>query len=95
MDEWIEDVYLTETYDTVLHTINIEEIIGIIDPIHKNIQHTCLQKTQIWKMLLDTIKTKALTLITHRQRRGLINIFRTAHRWLFGTMNDNDRQEIK
>lgn len=44
---------------------------------------------------LNTIKSKAQTLIPHRQRRGLVNFFDTSQKWLFTSINDNDWLEIE
>lgn len=40
-------------------------------------------------------KIKTITFSTHkRNKRGLINGVGTLYKWLFGTMDDIDRQEI-
>ena len=44
---------------------------------------------------IKTIKHKIETIIPHRHKRGLVYFRGTVFKWIFGTMNDNDRDEIE
>lgn len=43
---------------------------------------------------IDTIERKTEILKVHRQKRGLMNIVGKAGKWLFGTMDQEDKEEI-
>lgn len=44
---------------------------------------------------IETIRNQIATLIPHRNRRGLINAGGSMLKWVFGTMDDLDRDEIE
>lgn len=46
------------------------------------------------KNKIENIKRKAGILTAHREKTGLINIVGKTCKWLFGTMDDEDNQQI-
>lgn len=82
---------------TILHIINTNEIQETINAIDDNAKILLLNLDPIIKKELEAIRAK-LSIIQpkgpHRARRGLANIIGSAQKWLFGTMDDEDRQTI-
>lgn len=84
-------------YDTVLHIINLQEIKNIIDQLEQNIITLRLDttKTTILHFEIKKLRSKLRTLIPHRHRRGVLNIIGTIQKWLYGTMDNEDRENIE
>jgi len=92
----LDEVKLTKTFNTILHVFNPNEISKILDNIEINIKEAELQEKALpLQQQIQTIRNKIQTLIPHRQRRGLFNFVGTMHKWLFGTMDDTDKQDIE
>lgn len=92
----LDKVNIIKSYDTILHLINPREITSIIDNLETNIRESDLQKENITlQYQIESIRNKVKTLIPHRQRRGLFNFIGTTFKWLYGSMDDNDRQDIE
>ncbi|XP_017478687.1 PREDICTED: uncharacterized protein LOC108368353 [Rhagoletis zephyria] len=83
--------------DIVLHLINIKEIESVVNEMTDNI---ILMKTNnkdiLHAELLET-RNKLMTLVPNpkRKARGLENAIGSVSKWMFGTMDDNDRQIIQ
>lgn len=77
---------------TIVHLIRRNHIRDLIDSVEQEIETNDLSPWIRHKII--TLKSKADILIAHRQKRGLINIVGQASKWLFGTMDDKDRDEI-
>lgn len=92
----ISEVEIINTTSILLHVINIREVRNILHNISENIQYLDIHSIQILQNEIDLINSKIQTLIPkgHRDRRGLINAGGRLYKWLFGTMDDDDRQEI-
>lgn len=77
--------------------INPQEIDNITTALEVNILKSKLStdKTIILTNRIETVKSKLNTLIPHRHRRGLFNFVGTIHKWIYGTMDNDDRQEIE
>lgn len=84
-------------YDTILHIINPQEIEDITTQLEENLLNANIDtdKTIILEQQINTLKNKIKTLLPHRHRRGLFNFIGTAHKWLYGTMDNNDREEVE
>lgn len=84
-------------HDTVIHIINTKELENIIDALEANIIKLNLDdvKAKTLEYELNSLRNKIKTLIPHRQKRGLFNFVGTIHKWLYGTMNEDDREEIE
>lgn len=93
----LQNVDIVWNYDTVFHIVNIDELEIITNLFEANINASSL--TEDKKLVLEhdlrVIRNKLKTLIPHRQKRGLLNFIGTAHKWLYGTMDNNDREEIE
>lgn len=91
------NVEIVRTYDIILHIINPAEILKIIACLEENISKLQIEKEgrDILFHELDSLKYKIHTIIPHRQKRGLINIVGTGMKWLYGTMDEDDRQNIE
>lgn len=82
---------------TVIHIINTNELRQTISSIEDNIQRLHVGNDPTIKRELETIYAKITAIEpgkTFRQKRGLVNLIGTVQKWLFGTMDDNDRLEI-
>lgn len=91
----IRDVEIANNTDIILHMINPNEINQIVQQLEQNIKELNLKNREILETEIRTIKSKLKTIQNpSRQKRGLINLGGTINKWLFGTMDDNDRQEI-
>lgn len=90
-----KEVEIGNDTDTILHIINPTEMAQILSQLERNIEHLKPEDKQTISTEIKIIKSKLRTLQNPtRQKRGLINIIGTAQNWLFGTMDDKDRQEI-
>lgn len=50
---------------------------------------------EVIKSLIQNIKSKILTLLPHRRKRGLVNSGGKLLNWLYGTMDNDDRTDIE
>lgn len=91
----IRDVEIANNTDIILHMIDPSEITQILKQLEVNIILLNLKNREVLNIEINTIKSKLRTIqISNRQKRGLINLGGKIQKWLFGTMDDNDRQEI-
>jgi len=92
----LENVNIIQNYNILLHIIDPTEIEKIVSILETNIMLTKPDENrEFLQNELNKVRTKLQTILPHRQKRGLINIAGTAMKWLYGTMDDNDRQEIE
>lgn len=92
----IDKVIIVSEYDIVLHKINPKEIMNVVaqfEEILKKIENKNYQKLMFQE--IEKIKNKIRTFIPHRIKRGLINGMGSAMKWLYGTLDDEDRQNIE
>lgn len=84
-------------HNIVFHIINPLEIEKIVDQLEANALN--LQFKTPKRITLEheirNIRNKIKTLIPHRHKRGLFNFVGTIHKWLYGTMDSEDREEIE
>jgi len=90
-----QDIIITT--DIVVHIINLKDIDNILNEIGKNIEMTNNDNKHILQSELTETKNKLYTLYGNhnRERRGLINVVGSSAKWLFGTMDDEDRKEVE
>lgn len=81
---------------TILHIINIQDLSQTLDSIRDSVKNLQTGDDRTIRKTIENIQAKisAVEPEKTRQKRGLINIVGTAQKWLFGTMDENDRQEI-
>ncbi|XP_017469633.1 PREDICTED: uncharacterized protein LOC108361515 [Rhagoletis zephyria] len=92
----LENVQVITDFDIILHIIRPQEIENIIDALENLARDSKLtEKEQILTQEFTTLRSKLYTLLPHKQKRGLINILGTTMKWLYGTMDDDDRQNIE
>uniref|UniRef100_A0A034WTS5 Retrovirus-related Env polyprotein from copia-like transposable element 17.6 n=1 Tax=Bactrocera dorsalis TaxID=27457 RepID=A0A034WTS5_BACDO len=97
IDLQIRDQAIPKDSDIVLHIIDIQQLENIINAMTDNVILMKLENKEILQReLLDT-RNKLLTLTTVRDRnkRGLVNAIGSMSKWLFGTMDEDDRQNIQ
>lgn len=88
-------VELVKTTQTIVHIIDLDEIADVVHLIEDNLQK--LDTTPWIEQELSNVHAKILILRRQnkqRKKRGLINAVGSANKWLFGTMDNNDREEI-
>lgn len=86
---------VTQT-DIIIHIIHPTEILNLLDDISNRTDVlNSNQETILQTEILD-LKNKLKTIIPNkRPRRGIINGVGTMSKWLFGTMDEQDRQNIE
>lgn len=92
----IGDIQIIKNYDIILHLINPVELQQILIKLEDNLMK--INKEDGRDVLINELKSltyKVQTIIPHRHARGLINIAGTGMKWLYGTMDDDDRQNIE
>lgn len=97
----IRETEIVNKTATILHIIHPKEIIYLIDKIENNIESNLDQFNIDGRNMLygeiKTIRAKINTLIpvtSAREKRGLVNIVGTTYKWLFGLMDEDDREQI-
>lgn len=91
---------IIEYYTNILHVIDIKHFNETLSKINYNVESTfSLPDDEIIIKRLEThinrIRHNLETLVPHRFKRGLINIGGSLFRWLFGTMDSEDRVSIE
>lgn len=93
----VKEVHITNQTNIVVHLINPQEILDTISFIQVNIKHLEIENGDLINNEIETLKTKIKSIMPNpirRQRRGLVNLVGNAEKWLFGTMDNSDREEI-
>lgn len=91
----IRQVDIVNDTDTILHIINPSELLQICIKLELNIDLLKIEDKQIFYHEIRLIKSKLRTISrAKREKRGLINVVGRVQNWLFGTMDDSDREEI-
>ncbi|CAD7078512.1 unnamed protein product [Hermetia illucens] len=80
----------------ILHVINTTEILDLITDFRTNAENLDGQHKDLILTELRHLTNKVRTLIPQetRHKRGLINLVGNTQKWLFGTMDAQDRQDI-
>ena len=91
-----DEIEINDKFDIVLHIIYPHEIDKVIDILEKTINTLDLgTNKEVTIHQISNIRNKLKTIIPHRAKRGLINVGGYALNWLYGTMDDDDRQNIE
>lgn len=91
----IDEVEIVNKFDIILHIINPNEIINLIDNLGKQIETLREERKDYLRKELYSLRNKVLTLLPHRSKRGLINIVGKGLSWLFGTLDEDDKHDIE
>lgn len=94
MEIKLEDVYVTQNFTTIIHVVELDSIMEVIDSLEHNVKHIRTHE-EILTAELTKIKSRVQTLFAYRQKRGLFNIMGNGLKWITGSMDDNDRIEIE
>lgn len=88
---------IVRKYDIILHIIDPNEILDILNQFNTLIGHIDIDKERKDLLIgeITNIRSKVLTIVPHRYRRGLVNFVGKAFKWLYGTLDDDDRQDIE
>lgn len=90
-------IEIVKNYDIIFHDIIPKEIEKIIDQLETNIHSMQFDddKISVLHLEIKNLRSKLKTIVPHRQRRGLLNLIGTIHKWLYGTMDNEDRENIE
>lgn len=91
----IDEVEIVNKFDIILHIINPNEIINLIDNLGKQIETLREERKDYLRKELYSLRSKVLTLLPHRSKRGMINIVGKGLSWLFGTLDEDDKHDIE
>lgn len=90
-------IHIVKNYDLIIHDIIPKEIETIINQLEANILSLQFDpdKISVLDLEIKNLRSKLKTITPHRQRRGLLNFIGTIHKWLYGTMDNEDRENIE
>lgn len=82
-------------FQYILHQINIQQIADSVNQFANNIPSLIPPSYQeLMLKEIDEIKDGLHTLLPGRVKRGLLNIGGKLMKWIYGTVDDDDRQQI-
>lgn len=93
----VSQVEIVNNTKIVLHLINPAEILELISQMEQNIKTITREDKYELDIEIQTLRSKIGSITPNtriRQKRGLLNIGGTVQKWLFGVMDDSDRQNI-
>lgn len=83
---------------TILHLIDTNQYYKLIEDIELKITNLHIPPNSLIESQIQRLKTKiksiSLRTSTYRKKRGLLNIIGSAQKFLFGTMDNEDRNDI-
>ena len=86
---------LVSSYRYIIHTVNLTEYEVNIELIKLSLNFTRNHSPELLREF-NELQKKYLTLIPHsRVTRGLIDVFGTGFKYLYGIMDEEDRQDIE
>lgn len=94
----LKQVEIADNTDTILHIIDPTEIEMILTNLESNVAHLRIEDKETLSTEISLIRSKLKTIRnpgTTRQKRGLVNIIGRGLNFLFGTMDDKDKEEIQ
>lgn len=90
------DVKLITNYTNIVHPINIKDYLKALNIVLENDVMKNLSKDPTIIHLVQEIKNKIFELNPQkREKRGLINLHGKFLKWIGGTMDEDDREEIE
>lgn len=87
---------LVSRYDYIIHMIDLEDVEMIVEQFRHNLNiigqspHQIIAKSQ-----LEEMEDAVHTLLPRRKPRGLVNAGGALMRFVFGTMDEDDRQNVE
>ena len=92
----IGNAEIVSKYDVILHAIHPFEISEILKKLNDSIPSSMTEeyKVMLWSEI-NMAASALTTLMPRRQKRGILNIGGTAMKWLYGTMDEEDREMIE
>lgn len=92
----IDTVEIPDKFEIILHRVYPEEIFDLVRKLESNLKIIELEDHRdLVENRIKSIKNKIKTLVPHRVRRGLVNLGGSTLKWIFGTMDNDDRQNIE
>lgn len=81
----------------IIHIINPDEIINVLNTITDKLENLGLERKTILQTEVNHLinKIKTITPKTKRIKRGLVNAIGMTSKWLFGTLDEQDRLDIE
>lgn len=95
-----EEINVIERYQKLVHVIDVEQLKETIIRVENNIKESFggMKDAVYFNQLqisLNGLKHKVQSILPHRQKRGLLNIGGNVLNWVFGVMNNDDREDIE
>lgn len=93
----MKDQDIVTATDIIIHIINLKDIDNILSDLENNILMINNDNKHILQTQLTKTKHKLYTLYGNytRKRRGLVNAIGSGAKWMFGTMDEEDRKVIE
>ncbi|XP_058979929.1 uncharacterized protein LOC131803044 [Musca domestica] len=90
----LNDKMLIYDYIKILHIFNTTKYMDFLNELGEEVSHI---NDSFLSHEIEHIHLRLKSIIPHqaRNRRGLINLFGTGLKYLYGTMDNNDREEIE
>lgn len=93
----LREVEIVNQTSTIIHVIDPTEINNILTQIETNLERLDIDSKNLINSEIKVIRARIKSITPRnnvRRRRGLINFAGSVQKWIFGTMDDDDRQEI-
>lgn len=91
-----DEIEIPSRFDIILHIINPMEILDVIDNLEKSIKLLDLGDNRNFAIeQINTVRNKMKTILPSRSKRALFNFGGTILKWIYGTMDNEDRQDIE
>lgn len=93
----LNEAELVTESDIIIHIINTEEIMSVLNTFSSNILELETKYRDLLEHTVNHLRHVVQTIIPkeRRSKRGLFNAVGMASKWIFGTMDDQDRVKIE
>lgn len=92
----IGNAEIIDKFEIILHRIYPNEILDLVCSLESTLKNLNLtDHKELIQGRIIRIKNKIKTLLPFRHKRGLLNLGGTINKWLFGTMDNDDRVDIE
>lgn len=89
-------VEIPDKFDIILHRVYPIEILNLVTSLESTLKILDLENhKEFINSRISNLRNKMKTLLPRRQKRGLLNVGGTTMKWIFGTMDDEDRGDIE